>query len=291
MLIPYAVDVPMDRRPVVNILLIAATVAAFGLQITAPDEETVLPYVLDGWKLQGVFGHMFLHGGIPHLAGNMLFLWVFGNAVCAKIGNLAYIPVYLFLGISAAAAHLILDGDPAVGASGAIYGIIGIYLVLYSFNEIDCLFFIWIMYRPIIKTFSVSSFWIILYWIAFDVVGTMIGGGHVAHFAHLGGFAAGVGLAVLLCGLNFIKMSDDESSLVQLWRRRQQDRLDDRLQREALKAIQERKDVKPVNPPAPQSEMIRFICPCGQRIKVPAGMAGRQGKCPGCRSSIMIPHL
>jgi hypothetical protein len=61
----------------------------------------IRPYMLDGLTLKGLFGHMWLHGGILHLLGNMLFLWVFGNAICAKIGNLRYIPVYISMGLIA----------------------------------------------------------------------------------------------------------------------------------------------------------------------------------------------
>ncbi|MCE5187158.1 MAG: rhomboid family intramembrane serine protease [Planctomycetaceae bacterium] len=288
MIIPYGVDVPLDRRPVMNWLLIAATVGAFALQITAPDEESVNAYVLDGWRIQGLFGHMFLHGGVVHLAGNMLFLWVFGNAVCSKVGNLLYVPVYLLFGLLAASTHLLFDSDPAVGASGAINGIVGMFLVFFPLNDINCLWLISIYAR----TFSVSSYYMILFWLFFDILGAVLGGGGVAYFAHLGGFAAGVGLGILLCHIGWVKMEDDERSLVRIWQEWRQDRADEKLQKQAVKAVEQAKETKPARTPVAivqRPVTIRFLCQCGQRIKVPADLAGKTGKCPNCRQRIVIP--
>ena len=172
-LVPYAVDVPFDRRPVTNWLLVISVIVAFIFQFAAFNggdlEETFGKYVLNGWQWQGLIGHMWLHGGPIHLGGNMLFLWIFGNAVCAKVGNLKYLPIYLAVGLGAAAGHLLLNGGPAIGASGAINGIVGMFLVFFWQNEMDCVFFILVFLRPIYKTFSVSSYWMIGLWLAFDI--------------------------------------------------------------------------------------------------------------------------
>ena len=96
MLIPYKVDVPMERLPIANWVALALIVAMFPLQVALG--EGVLAFVLNGWALSGLFGHMWLHAGIVHALGNMIFLWVFGNAVCAKVGNWAYLPIYVALG-------------------------------------------------------------------------------------------------------------------------------------------------------------------------------------------------
>lgn len=299
MLIPYSVDVPLDRKPLMNWVLIALTTVAFVLQITAPDAETVTRYVLDGWTITGLLGHMFLHADLFHLGGNMLFLWVFGNAVCAKIGNLAYVPVFVFYGLLAAIAHLLFSGEPMIGASGAINGVVGMFMILYGLNDINCFFFIWI-FHPIAKTFSVSSFWMILYWLAFDILGAVVGGDGIAYFAHLGGFAGGIILAVVLLKTNMVKMQSDEKSLVEVWDQWRQDSLKERLQRQASAHFEKAKQQEPAGPPRripvppaakQKEEMIRFLCPCGQRIKVPLVMAGKEGKCPGCRHRIVVPSL
>jgi membrane associated rhomboid family serine protease len=121
----------------------------------------------------------------------MLFLWIFGNAVCAKIGNLRYLPIYTGLGIIAGMSQLLFSGEGGLGASGAINGIVGMYLVFFPTNEITCYFLMIFLLRPCVKEFSLSSYWMILFWLAFDIWGAMQGGGGIAYFAHLGGFAGG----------------------------------------------------------------------------------------------------
>ena len=81
-------------------------------------------------------------------------------------------------------------GGNAIGASGAINGIVGMYLVFFPINEITC-YFVFLLLPRLIKEFSLSSIWMILFWLAFDIWGAMRGGGQVAYFAHLGGFAGG----------------------------------------------------------------------------------------------------
>jgi len=121
LLVPYRVDVPLYRWPIANYVLLAVLVVCYILEQTAP-VPAIEPFVLNGWNPLGLVGHIFLHGGIFHLVGNMIFLWVFGNAVCEKVGNIAYPFLFLGLGIAGGMAHLLLSGHPAIGASGAISG-------------------------------------------------------------------------------------------------------------------------------------------------------------------------
>jgi membrane associated rhomboid family serine protease len=238
LLIPWKVDVPEDRWPVVNWLIIMATITVFCLQV--PDliaiaeqtsrlrhhmpgakAEIVVPGItgalmLKDWGLKGLFGHMWLHAGLLHLAGNMLFLWIFGNALCAKIGNLKYILLYVLFGLAAGITHRLFASGPVLGASGAINGVVGMYLVLFFENEITCLFAFWFI-LPYVRWFGVRSIWMILFYLFWDIVGAMGGGSHVANFAHLGGFATGFGIAFLLCHLGWIQMEEYERSLYQAW--------------------------------------------------------------------------
>ena len=240
MIIPLRVDVPQDRWPVVNWLIIVGAIAIFVGQcvlfyqfhesLTESEyhrtegikeiANVIKPFVLDGFSLKGLLGHMWLHGGIIHILGNMLFLWIFGNAVCAKVGNVLYAGIYLLLGIIAGVSHLVFQGGAAIGASGAINGIVGMYLVFFAQNEITCLFvfFFPLLLRPYVKTFSVSSYWMILFWLAFDIWGATKGGGRVAYFAHLGGFAGGFLLALVLLKTKMVQMEQRyEKSLLQIW--------------------------------------------------------------------------
>ena len=216
MLIPYQVDVPMSRWPIMNFALIGGITVVSLLTFIAGDTETVNRMVLHGWAPTGLFGHMLLHVGLMHLIGNMLFLWVFGNAVCAKITNIAYLPLFVALGLFAAATHNVLDGGAAVGASGAINGIVGMYLVFYPLNNVSC---VWIfgLYG---NTFSISGMWLILLWLLFDIWGATTGEAGVAYWAHLGGIAAGAGLASVMLAMGWTRMTTSERSIYDVLARR-----------------------------------------------------------------------
>lgn len=211
LLIPYQADVPMQRVPWANWLIIVFTIGVFVLE--ALDPAGSRRYVLQGWGLSGLFSHMFMHADIIHLIGNMVFLWVFGNAVCAKLGNGWFILAYVMLGFTAATAHLVLDGSPAVGASGAINGVVGMFLVLYPVNEITCAWWFWIRGGSV----HLSSMYLIVFWLIFDIWGALSGSGGIAYFAHLGGFAGGFFLAIALLKAGWIIMDEDEYSLLQYW--------------------------------------------------------------------------
>ena len=330
LIIPYEVDVPFDRRPVANWLLIASILLVFGLQLAAAfgaaggeaTTDTTEEFVLDGFGLKGLFGHMWLHGGIIHVVGNLIFLWVFGNAVCQKMGNLLYLPVYLFVGLFAAIVHVLFDGDPAVGASGAINGIVAVYLIFYPIHDISCFWYFCIFYYFRWGTFTVSGFWMILLWLAFDICGVFLGGGGVAYFAHLGGFAAGIAIGFVLLLTKLVPMDpDDDESLLQILTRGRKKEPAISRSRTAFDIQQaiDRKKYGPIDDqpgpeiaplrlpimtsqpitasPTPQpttqkasEQMVRFYCTCGQKIKMPAKHAGRTGKCPKCRLKITIPQ-
>jgi len=386
-IIPWKVDVPQEKLPVMNWLLIASIIGAFFLQsfqiqnhitvrvdrkssvsdsaLSGLDTNSVLTsdansatiseskpqsvedikkhilqkmkerdwvypfemYMLKGWGLRGMVGHMWLHGGIIHLIGNMLFLWIFGNAICAKFGNIAYLPIFIMLGIFAAMGHLIFDGGPALGASGAINGIMGMFLVLFPLNTISCAWSFNLIYW---RSFETSSFWIILLWLAWDIFDAVIGGGNVAYFAHFGGFAAGVVITLILLKMEIIKTTRYEKSLLDMLTERRaaaqpktpythralaQDyplntpshaamtnltQVAPELQlppQPILRAEDFFNNPKPQNssPPAQKTTaqdndgFVRFYCNCGKRCKIPVKYAGQNGKCPKCGQMIKIP--
>jgi len=194
-----------------NFVLIGAITLLSILAVGAPEEAGIEVFVLQDWNLPGMIGHVFLHGGPLHLAGNMLFLWAFGNAVCAKLSNFTYLAVFFALAILSATVHLMFDGRPAIGASGAINGVVGLFLVYFPRNNIRC--FEWFFFR--FGTFSVSSIWMILLWLLFDLWGAT-GEGRVAHFAHLGGLVAGVMIGLGSLVFDVVKMTKTESSLLEM---------------------------------------------------------------------------
>ena len=293
---PYRVDVPHEHRPVINWLFVTAVVVVFWFQITYDSITT--QYCLDGWGVRGLFGSIWLHGSISHIFWNSVFLWVFGNAVCSKLGNLSYFPVYIGLGIVAGIGHLLFDGDPAVGASGAISGLIGIHLVLFPENSISCVFlWIFLPHRPAFFTFR--SFWFILFWFALNIYGAIRGGSRIAYTAHIGGFLAGVGLALMLLKTGNIKIERYEKSILGLFglagkKPKSAESCGDRTRwqykwevKQRAKAQQEK---SPIEPEVVPEEFIRFKCSCGQPIKVPGKYAGKTGRCPKCSVRVKIPQ-
>jgi membrane associated rhomboid family serine protease len=147
---------------------------------------------------------MFLHGGWAHLLGNGLFLWVFGNNVEDSMGRLRFVAFYLLCGLVAAAAQVLADPGspvPMVGASGAISGVMGAYLVLYPHARVNMLF----IFVVFVRIFAVPAWVVLVYWFAIQALsalpqlaGTQQGvEGGVAFMAHLGGFVAGAALVKL----------------------------------------------------------------------------------------------
>ncbi|MCL2639281.1 MAG: rhomboid family intramembrane serine protease [Phycisphaerales bacterium] len=147
------------------------------------------------------FGNIF--GFVMHLGGNMLFLLIFGTRVNALIGNLKMAILYPLLGIAAAAAHLHFGepSGPMLGASGAIMGLAGMYLIFFPAHRVYMA--IWLKlfwwYPAWLKIWTVRGFWVLVFYISFDVIATILRSSDgVAHWAHLGGFIAGTAAAILL---------------------------------------------------------------------------------------------
>jgi len=303
-LLPYRVDVPFNYRPVMNWIAVALVIFIFAIQIVEINQISVVEfkensitsrYLLDGLSIKGLFGHMWLHGGLWHLIGNLIFLWLFGNAVCSKIGNLYYLPVYIFLGLVAGISHLLFSDVPILGASGAINGVVGMYLVFFPENSISCFFFL--LFRPV--WFTVRSFWMILMWFAFDILGAMRGGGGVAYLAHIGGFVAGVGLAILMLKTKMIEMERDETSILKLLGLETKDKPTERRgdftpwqqEWDNNDSEETKQETITIEPEETQQQYIHLRCRCGQRIKILSQYAGKIGRCPKCSAKWRIPEV
>ena len=225
-MIPLRDSNPTRRTPWVTLGLIAANVAAFFLwePITgSPREqqlfficEGAIPRELSGFEaipetvelcggksfLVSLFTSMFLHGGFLHIAGNMLYLWVFGNNIEDRMGPVPFLVFYLAAGVVAAYAQVLPDPDsliPLVGASGAIAGALGAYLVLFPSARVLTLvpifFFLQLIELP---AMLVLGFWFVLQ--AFQGVGSLGAETGVAWFAHIGGFVFGALVALFYRG-------------------------------------------------------------------------------------------
>ncbi len=152
-----------------------------------------------GFTWQAVLTSLFLHGGWVHLLGNMWFLWLFGNNVEDSMGRVRFLLFYLLTGAAATGAHILAEPDsmlPLVGASGAISGVMGAYLVLYPRIRIYTAFVVFVFLRVV----PVAAWFVLLLWFGLQLLSgylTPVGQGGVAFWAHVGGFIAGVVLVKL----------------------------------------------------------------------------------------------
>ncbi|MBV7410560.1 rhomboid family intramembrane serine protease [Maritimibacter sp. DP1N21-5] len=191
---------PSERTPFVTYALIAINVVIFLGQITLPEEELsqflytwgfVPGRVMEGYGFETIFTSMFLHSGFMHIAGNMLYLWIFGDNLEDELGHFGFLGFYIASGVAAALAQALPDpysGIPMVGASGAIAGVLGGYLLLFPKARIDVLF----IFIIIFKVFPLPA-WIVLgAWFGLQLLNSasQLDAG-VAYLAHAGGFVAG----------------------------------------------------------------------------------------------------
>ncbi len=185
----------MGRVPFANWALILVNVVVFAFQFSgAIDQATVLHIASDGWNPLSLLASCFLHGSVLHPFGNMLFLWTFGNPMCQALGWWRYLLVYCVLGIAAGLIFKLVVGHPGIGASGAINGIVGMYLVLFPINDVSCFWYAFFRYGVV----EVSGFWLVLAWLGVDIYGAMYDSdGMTGYWAHIGGFAGGVGVGFL----------------------------------------------------------------------------------------------
>lgn len=219
MLIPLRVDVPTDRTPWVNYALLAGTTLVSIIGFYNVDVLMLLAGVgfagrltTDNYPLPVLaVTSTFLHIGYVHLLGNMLFLWIFGNAMNYKFRHHGYLGLYLAAAVVSGMAHYLMDGTPAVGASGAISGLMGAFLVFFPRNDITVFYFICLR----LGVGRLSSFWIIVLWVVWDVLYIVLGATtNVAVWAHVGGFAAGFGIALLCAAMGWVRPTEDEETLL-----------------------------------------------------------------------------
>ncbi len=150
-----------------------------------------------------IFTSMFMHGGFLHIIGNMWFLWIFGDNLENVLGHVKYAVFYILCGVAAAVAHILSNPNspiPTVGASGAIAGVLGAYLLLFPGNRVRTL--LWIYF--FVEVIDVPAVFFLALWFIGQITGvlgsyTTVGGG-IAYWAHIGGFLAGMALVVLFGG-------------------------------------------------------------------------------------------
>ncbi len=201
---------PSGKTPYVTIALIAINILVFlgyfvgkndyQLQFFFLEWGLVPARIMAGEGYETIVTSMFLHGGWMHLAGNMLFLWIYGDNLEEEMGHLPFLFFYLAAGVAAAGLQAFADLRsviPMVGASGAIAGVMGGYLLLFPRAKVDVLFIFVIFFR----IFAIPA-WIVLgLWFGIQIfagLSTPSDAGGVAYWAHAGGFIAGMVLTVPL---------------------------------------------------------------------------------------------
>lgn len=210
-MIPLKDDIPTQTVPLITIGIIVLNILVYLYQLTLPGEslenfifqygaipaQLTHPFFQDPSSPRAipsvltVFTSMFLHGGLIHLLGNMLYLWIFGNNVEDSLGHIKFIFFYLISGFFAAFIHTFSDLNsavPMIGASGAIAGILGAYLMLFPRANVSTLF-IFIIFFKVIK---IPAVLVLGLWFLVQLLNAGSEGGSVAWYAHVGGFLTGV---------------------------------------------------------------------------------------------------
>jgi len=209
-MIPYKDDNPINIIPFSTILIIGLNILVFIMQLMSGENSRdivysygAIPHNIVSFNsnqpispVLTIFTSMFMHGGLLHLAWNMLFFWIFGNNIEERLGHVRFIVFYLFCGVVAAFSHALLSPGstvPMVGASGAIAGMLGAYILLFPMSQIHTVVFLG-FYITVIK---IPALIVIGFWAIIQVVSGLIsqgnaGQGGIAFFAHVGGFVAGL---------------------------------------------------------------------------------------------------
>jgi membrane associated rhomboid family serine protease len=215
MFIPLKDLNPRRNYPIVNTALILTNVAVFVYQLTLSPHAFKL-FMLANATVPARFpaafaGHtslpvafmplltsMFLHAGIAHILGNMLFLWIFGDNVEDFYGHFTYLVFYLVCGVGAGLLHVLFNWNsmlPSLGASGAISGVMGAYLILYPRSRVLTLVFIFLIPIPAVV---ILVLWFVMQFVSgVSSLGMGVASGGVAWWAHVGGFLLGMGITAL----------------------------------------------------------------------------------------------
>ncbi len=227
LIIPVNTDVRLRGAPLGNYLLLAANVLVFLFaNVLSPEWSGKELFMLNASlpSLAQYITYQFLHGDFLHLLGNMLFLWIFGNAVCDRMGSLSYVFFYLAGGVFSALLFAQYNNNPLLGASGAIAAVTTAFLVLYPRVHVTMLLWVFVF----VTTFQLPAMVLIVFKIILwdNVLAPQLDqqagmASNVAYSAHLAGYAFGFFAALLLLALRALPRSQfDQLALLDRWSRR-----------------------------------------------------------------------
>ena len=206
-MIPFADDTPRNSFPFVTVGLIALNVLMFLYQLLLQSSGQLETFILqaalvpievtNGLDLESSFDFftsMFMHGDFLHLGGNMLYLWIFGDNVEDTLGHGLFLVFYLGCGIFADFAHILTNFNstiPTLGASGAVAGVLGAYMVIHPQARVRTLIFMFRFARVV----TLSALWLLGFWFVLQLIPGLLNLGSasvgIAYWAHIGGFLAG----------------------------------------------------------------------------------------------------
>ena len=209
-MIPFKDDNPTRRLPFITVGLIVINIIVFIVQMTYPGDPRRVVYAYGAiprflltfqtaqpvHPVLTVFTSMFMHGGFLHLGTNMLYFWIFGDNIEDRLGHVRFFVFYLLCGITAAYAHVVTEPSSMltmIGASGAVSGILGAYLLLFPRARIHTLIFLGFFVQVVrLPALFVIGLWIVIQFINGMISKGIAGQGGVAWFAHIGGFVFGI---------------------------------------------------------------------------------------------------
>jgi|TARA_B100002003_G_C14126469_1_gene541784 membrane associated rhomboid family serine protease len=211
---PIKDDNPTKNKPIVTYLLILLNILIFFYEVLLGSQNLLNNFIYDyglvprdisnGNRLHTLFTSMFMHGGFMHIFGNMLYLWIFGDNIEDSLGRTRFFEFYILAGLAASVLQIIvnpLSTIPNIGASGAIAGVLGAYLVTFPRAKVHCI----VIFGFFIKWIKLPAFFVLFFWFVlqlFSGIGSLEYGAHgsggVAYFAHIGGFIAGAVLVKIL---------------------------------------------------------------------------------------------
>jgi membrane associated rhomboid family serine protease len=209
-MIPYRDDNPINIVPFSTILIISLNLLVFIMQLLSGEDSGrivysygAIPHNITGLQSNQpipayltILTSMFMHGGVFHIAWNMLYFWIFGNNIEERLGHIRFILFYLFCGVVAALSHVLLSPGsnvPMIGASGAVSGMLGAYILLFPMAQVRTI----VLLGFYITVVRIPALIVIGFWAIIQVVSGLLSQGNaaqggIAFFAHVGGFVAGL---------------------------------------------------------------------------------------------------
>ena len=209
-MIPYRDDNPINIVPFSTALIIGLNLLVFIMQLLSGEDSRsivysygAIPQNITGFQSTQpipayltILTSMFMHGGVFHIAWNMLYFWIFGNNIEERLGHIRFIIFYLFCGVVAALSHILLSPGsnvPMIGASGAVSGMLGAYILLFPMAQVRTIVLLG-FYITVVK---IPALIVIGFWAIIQVVSGLLSQGNaaqggIAFFAHVGGFVAGL---------------------------------------------------------------------------------------------------